>query len=1014
MTTMPDPIGPDEGTAATRAGLDPRRTRTLEATEVDPRATVLPTDQDGAESIRSTIEDPYATRFTEASTGGFESVGSMGTWDGSGPGPGAEASRGSGPSRYRPLRLHARGGLGEIYVAVDAELNREVALKEIQERHGGHLDSQFRFVFEAEVTGGLEHPGIVPVYGLGRYPDGRPYYAMRFIRGVTFKAAIKDFHDQASGGPSPTPLRHSLAFRQLLTRFIAVCHAIDYAHGRGVLHRDIKPDNIMLGPHGETLVVDWGLAKALEREDPPEGSETRPLRPLSGSDTSATMVGSVMGTPSFMSPEQATGEVESLGPASDIFSLGSTLYALLTGSSPFHGKALTDLIEKVRRAEFPPPRGLNGAVPPALEAICLKAMARSPADRYPTAAALAVDLERWLADEPVLAYPEPWYGRLARWARRHRTAVAVSFALLLTASTALGISTVLIGREHAKSERNYRRARSAVEQMLAKVGEVDLADVPQMESVRRDLLERSLGFYREFLAERGGDLSSRLEIGRALGRLGDIREMLGEYVEAEGRYHEALSLLGGPTADVDTRRALAKTRANLGVLLKKSNRFAESETLLREALREQRALASENPKDPDDARAVSSTLYQLGTLLARLKDRSREDEAAYREAIQEQETQVARPSNSPEDRRRLARFLNNLGILQAGADPDAAEKTFLQALKIQDELQAESANNAGFRWQRARTWNNLAILYLRARLPDEAEPAFNKARAAFEALAADFPAVPDYRRELGMTLNNLGLLLQTRPPGKSNPLELFRRAEEDQRRLVAEFPEVPDHRMKLAVTRLHIGDLLRSTSPSEAETSFREAIAIQEKFVADFPQVPEYRAALGRTLTERALLLADQGHGPEAIDLLGRAVRSLELAREGNPREQSYLRFLVEAHGDRARALSKLGRHADLAIEAEQIARADPSRPDGYILAAGFLARSAELAGSDSKLADPRRRELQETYARDAVQDLRRAFDRGSKDPSILDGPDFKPLKGRPDFEKLREDWKSRGQKATV
>ena len=165
----------------------------------------------------------------------------------------------AGP-RYRVLRPHAEGGLGEVFVAEDQELHREVALKEIKKEYAREEVSRGRFVQEAEITGGLEHPGIVPVYGLGTYADGRPFYAMRFIKGDNLKAAIERFH-------ATEPVRFdSLEFRQLLGRFVDVCQAVAYAHSRGVLHRDLKPGNIMLGKFGETLVVDWGLAKVVGRQ----------------------------------------------------------------------------------------------------------------------------------------------------------------------------------------------------------------------------------------------------------------------------------------------------------------------------------------------------------------------------------------------------------------------------------------------------------------------------------------------------------------------------------------------------------------------------------------------------------------------------------------------------------------------------------------------------------------------------------------------------------------------------
>jgi serine/threonine protein kinase len=177
-------------------------------------------------------------------------------------------------SRFRSLRFHRAGGLGEVFVAEDVELHREVALKEIKQAYAGQGERRERFVVEAEIAGNLEHPGIVPVYGLGCYPDGRPYYAMRFIRGDTLAAEIERFH-------SRSPRFDSLEFRQLLGRLVAVCQAIGYAHSRGVLHRDVKPGNIMLGKFGETLLVDWGLAKVIGGPDT-DAAEEGLLRPLAG------------------------------------------------------------------------------------------------------------------------------------------------------------------------------------------------------------------------------------------------------------------------------------------------------------------------------------------------------------------------------------------------------------------------------------------------------------------------------------------------------------------------------------------------------------------------------------------------------------------------------------------------------------------------------------------------------------------------------------------------------------
>jgi len=363
--------------------------------------------------------------------------------------------------RFLILRPHARGGLGQVSIALDVELHREVALKEIHPERADDDDSRARFIQEAEVTGRLEHPGVVPLYSLGCRADGRPFYAMRFVKGESLKDAIATFHQGPTSTPArPEPVRWNWALRQLLNRFIAICSAVDYAHSRGVIHRDLKPANILLGPYGETIVVDWGLAKVVGRRDlaTRQGTAEATLRLESASGTADTVAGTAVGTPSYMSPEQAEGQVDALGPASDIYGLGATLYSLLVGRSPFTAPDVATVLSDVRRGVFDPPRQVNPRVPPALEAICLKAMALRPDRRYPSARSLAADLELWLADEPVSVYREPLSTRITRWGRRHGTLAAATGALLITIVAALAISTALIGDEQARTERQRRKA----------------------------------------------------------------------------------------------------------------------------------------------------------------------------------------------------------------------------------------------------------------------------------------------------------------------------------------------------------------------------------------------------------------------------------------------------------------------------------------------------------------------------------------------------------------------------
>jgi WD40 repeat protein/tRNA A-37 threonylcarbamoyl transferase component Bud32 len=362
-------------------------------------------------------------------------------------------------ARYHVLRPHARGGLGEVFVALDQELHREVALKEIDAKHADDPNSRGRFVREAEITGGLEHPGVVPVYGLGRHADGRPFYAMRFIRGETLKDAIARFH-----GSQKQPLaRGNLEFRQLLGRLAAVCNAVAYAHSRGVIHRDLKPSNVMLGPYGETLVVDWGLAKAVGRE-PAEGGglPAEPtLVPVLSDGDSDTRTGAALGTPAFMSPEQAAGRLDRLGPASDVYSLGATLYVLLTGRPPLDGSDAAEVLKRAQRGDWPAPRQLKPAVPAALDAVCRKAMARDPAARYGSALDLAAELERWLADDPVSAWREPWAVRGRRWLGRHRTLMASAVVGAAVAVVGLTVGLVLLASAADKEALARKKAEDA-------------------------------------------------------------------------------------------------------------------------------------------------------------------------------------------------------------------------------------------------------------------------------------------------------------------------------------------------------------------------------------------------------------------------------------------------------------------------------------------------------------------------------------------------------------------------
>lgn len=337
------------------------------------------------------------------------------------------------------LKSHDQGGLGIVYRAREYGLPREVALKFVRDERSGDRDSLRRFFREVAITAGLEHPGIVPVLGLGKDSKGRPCYAMRFIDGTTLGKAIKSYHRNRRARRGRVPLRHDPEFRALLRRFKAACTAVAYAHSRGIIHRDLKPANIMLGPFEETLVLDWGLARSIPRGnsgglDQVDGAELIPP----GQPDDQTK--GVIGTPGFMSPEQHAGRWDLVGPASDVYSLGACLHVLLTRRAPSPARAPAEIGAGTERADAASPRTIDPRIPRALEAVCLKAMAHAPERRYGSALELAEDVERWLADEPVSAGRDPLATRVRRRLARHPALTAACAAGCLVGLLVGGIA----------------------------------------------------------------------------------------------------------------------------------------------------------------------------------------------------------------------------------------------------------------------------------------------------------------------------------------------------------------------------------------------------------------------------------------------------------------------------------------------------------------------------------------------------------------------------------------------
>jgi serine/threonine-protein kinase len=847
---------------------------------------------------------------------------------------------------YEILGILGRGNMGVVYKARHIALKRLVALKMVVAGAHAAPERLARFWTEAEAVARLQHPHIVQIHEIGMH-EGLPYCALEFVSGGSL--------DRQLGG-TPVPARPAGQLIETLAR------AVHYAHQQGIVHRDLKPANILLAPasgggadveapapppkagaNWVPKIADFGLAKDL------------------GSQKGQTSTGAIMGTPSYMAPEQALGHTKDIGPATDVYALGAVLYELLTGRPPFLAETALETVRQVATREPVPPAFLQLRVPRDLETICLNCLHKEPRRRYASAQALADDLHRFLAGEPIRARRVGIGERTVKWAKRRPAAAALVVVSCLMVLSLLGVGLWYNARLRAERDRSdvardraeasEAETRAVVDEMWTEVGEQQLAYEPRMEQKRRNLLEKALRFYQKRLRENSEDRGLRGKTGLAYKRMADILRLLGENDQADRAYDQAITLLGRLTADERNepghRQDLADCHNFRGEVLRAMSRPQEAGVAYREAQRLQEALVREFDREPAYRRDLARTYYNLG-ILAKETNRLGDAENALRQAIALL-NDLFRQAATPSHRQHLARGHLNLGtVLRDGKRFPEAQQNYEQAIALLKDLVHDFPEMPEYRHELGTCYNNLGnVLGDEKRYPD-AQTAHLEAFKRFRQLAAEFPRVPVYQEELANTYNSLGLNLISTPASAEAKTALDDGGE----------PQSPQGAPPYLQT----------------QKAWDRARVLQERLVVRHSKVLNYQGDLGMTLGNLGWLYTKRDQFKKARKLFENSIRYLRVALKPNPANLAYRNPLREQYQSLAETCLQLAEHAAAADAALELARVFPDNACDSYAASCFLARCARTVTKDTKLSSEKRRAAEHIYARQAKELLYQAL----------------------------------------
>jgi serine/threonine protein kinase/tetratricopeptide (TPR) repeat protein len=831
---------------------------------------------------------------------------------------------------YKLLERIGEGGMGTVWMAQQTEpVKRLVAVKLIK----AGMDSRqviARFGAERQALALMDHPNIAKVLDAGTTEAGRPYFVMDLVKGVP----ITRYCDE-----------HHLTPRQRLELFIPVCQAVQHAHQKGVIHRDLKPSNVLVavydpGAPGVPKVIDFGVAKAAW---PAFGGLTE--------QTLVTPLGNLVGTLEYMSPEQAEINQLDIDTRSDIYALGVLLYELLTGSPPFSRKELENagMLEMLRiireqdpskpstklsTAEGLPTLAANRGTEPAkltklvrgeLDWIVMKALEKDRNRRYETANAFAMDVQRYLADEPVLAGPPGVRYRLRKFLRRNRGPVlAGTLVVLALVAGVIGTTWgMLEARRRAQGERrakeraqaNFALANEAVEQYLGTVTSDPELKRADFHRLRKKLLESAIPFFQKLTGQKNNDPEVEAGRGRAYGRLGLVRHEMGEHDASFQDYEASRAIFARLTADFPAvpayRHGLAMGFGDVGYSLHHLGKHTEAEAAFREGIAIGEKLAAEFPSQIKYRESLVNELNNVANLLDDL-GKPEEAEALYRQAIALGEKLADEFPAVPAFRFHLAGSHNNLAVLLHGlGNQSEAESAQRRALDLRAKLAADFPTEPTYRDELAQSYVNLGNSLSLLGQREKAAAHFREAIAIQNRLAAEFPTVPRYRQTLATACSGLGSVLCALRQ-RDDADSAYRQAIAIRERLAAEFRMVPAYRQELAASHNNRGlALLSMGKRPEAEAAYRQAIVLQEGLAAEFPDVPAYAVGLGGGYCNFGNWVNRGGQPEAALGWFQKAIATLGPVVERASRLVDARRFLRNSHWGRATALDDLGRDAE-------------------------------------------------------------------------------------------------------